>query len=240
MVTTGQWLQNVAIAIIFCRARPLRPRARRRQPRAYEPRSCEPGPCRAIAQFGEPPRRRRWQRRQGQAWTGRGEASGGRHPGAALRQDPFGAVGRLAGGLCGTIATCCRMPAKRGHIRRPASRRFARHRDQDDCASQARRARDRAALSRRIPDREGKRWRSARIRHRLGGRRSVRARRADRIGGGGRRGHRASRLGNDAEGLRALPRSHGGDVFPTGGRAELVSAYPQDAARFCSGCVRLG
>ena len=32
---------------------------------------------------------------KGQAWTGRGEASGGRHPGATLRQDPLGAVDRL-------------------------------------------------------------------------------------------------------------------------------------------------
>src|SRR5580704_14536494 len=42
MATTGQWLQNVAIAIL-CAGRGRSGRDRR----AYEPRSCEPGRCRA-------------------------------------------------------------------------------------------------------------------------------------------------------------------------------------------------
>jgi DtxR family manganese transport transcriptional regulator len=58
---------------------------------------------RAIAQLASHrvAGRWRWQDGKGQAWTSRGEKLPAEGAGAALRQDPFGAVG-LAGGLCGT------------------------------------------------------------------------------------------------------------------------------------------
>ena len=75
---------------------------------------------------------------------------------------------------------------------------------------------DRAALSRRVPDRERPGARRPRPRPPPArGRCPLRARRPDRVGRGRRRGHRALRLGNDAEGVRALPEVAGvsGDVY---------------------------
>ena len=131
----------------------------------------------------------------------------GANAGAPLWKSALGALDRGSGRLCRTDLRSARNDRRGAPDRhRTPARRVAPDGDRHHRAVEAGRSRDRAALSRGVPDREGRDPRQARPRAPpacggcpAGAGRSAGSRR------GRCRGHRASRVGCDAEGFRRIP-----------------------------------